>query len=135
MNNYINTYTDDTVNSNKPSVSYYKSLGKLVYSKDYRCTTNKSEAKPGDIVLSLPTSNNFNYFVSPDYYNVNASRISGSTYYPMGVVVVPSSHTEDSTVRIVSIKYMDYNNPVDGSDKPVEIYWGYKTDLSLTNLG
>ena len=50
------------------------------------------------------------------------------------VVVVPSNHTTDGTVRVMSLKSMRYDTPSSGGANQ-GIYWGgYGTDLSaLTN--
>lgn len=48
-----------------------------------------------------------------------------------GVVVIPTSHTGDGTVRVVSINFMDYNNPSEGSNKSVDLRWGPAGSLSM----
>lgn len=46
-------------------------------------------------------------------------------YTPIGVVVVPASHTDDGTARVISLAAMDYNNPDSGNtSENVHIYWG-----------
>lgn len=58
-------------------------------------------------------------------------------YTPIGVVVVPTSHTDDGTARVISLASMDYNNPDNGNtDGHVDIAWGgYGSDIStLPNL-
>ena len=46
-------------------------------------------------------------------------------YTPIGVVVVPASHTEDGTARVMSLAAMDKNNPDSGNtSKNIGIYWG-----------
>ena len=58
-------------------------------------------------------------------------------YSPIGVVVVPASHTDDGTARVMSLVSMDYNNPETGStDGHVGMAWGgYNSDIStLPNL-
>ena len=58
-------------------------------------------------------------------------------YTPIGIVVVPASHTDDGTARVMSLASMDYNNPEVGStDGHVGIAWGgYDSDIStLPNL-
>ena len=58
-------------------------------------------------------------------------------YTPIGVVVVPASHTENGTARVMSLASMDYNNPDNGNtDGHVNIAWGgYGSDIStLPNL-
>ena len=58
-------------------------------------------------------------------------------YTPIGVVVVPASHTDDGTARVISLASMDYNNPDNGNtDGHVNIAWGgYGSNIStLPNL-
>lgn len=57
--------------------------------------------------------------------------------HPIGVVVVPASHTDDGTARVISLASMDYNNPDNGNtDGHVGIVWGgWESDIStLPNL-
>ena len=53
-------------------------------------------------------------------------------YTPIGVVVVPASHIDDGTARIISLASMDYNNPDNGNtDGHVSMVWGgYNSDIS-----
>ena len=52
--------------------------------------------------------------------------------HPIGVVVVPASHTDDGTARVISLVLMDYNNPDNGStDGNFGMAWGgYGSDIS-----
>lgn len=102
-------------------------------------TTNKALANVGDIAIGYiqydyEDCDSGVWFVDPaDYdwykleYNVNNTEYFveeiGSIYFALGIVVVPASHTQDGSVKIVSLKYMDYEHP-EGSDNPVEMTWG-----------
>ena len=73
------------------------------------------------------------YFIEPD----TIESINFDCYTPIGVVVVPASHTDDGTARVISLASMDYNNPEVGrTDGHVGIAWGgYSSDIStLPNL-
>ena len=73
--------------------------------------------------------------VDGEEYNLDIYPLK--QYTPIGVVVVPASHTEDGTARVMSLASMDYNNPEVGStDGHVGIAWGgYRSDIStLPNL-
>ena len=75
------------------------------------------------------------YIVDGNSYSVDLFPLE--QYTPIGVVVVPASHTDDGTARIISLASMDYNNPEVGStDGHVGITWGgYNSDIStLPNL-
>ena len=56
-------------------------------------------------------------------------------YTPIGVVVVPASHTDDGTARVISLAAMDYNNPNNGNTSGhANIYWGgYGYDIPNLN--
>ena len=52
-------------------------------------------------------------------------------YTPIGVVVVPTSHTDDGTARVMSLASMDYNNPDNGNTNGhIGMAWGgYGSDV------
>lgn len=63
------------------------------------------------------------YIVDGNSYSTDLFPLE--QYTPIGVVVVPASHTDDGTARIISLASMDYNNPDDGNtDGHTYIYWG-----------
>lgn len=122
MNN-VKTYNVRTDVNITPSVQYFTSDNTVNYKKDLKFTTDKTEAEPGDLVMS---NNGRVYFTTLDYYISNGKYFydeDGNELYPTGVVVVPASHTEDGTVRICSLKYADYNNRL-GSNTHIDMYWG-----------
>ena len=43
---------------------------------------------------------------------------------PIGIVVIPRSHTEDGKARMVSLKYMSCHNPENGSVLPNDMVFG-----------
>ena len=122
MNN-VKTY-NTRVNINvTPSVAYYKTLEDVAYEKGFKFTSDKTKAKAGDLVVS---NSNSLYFTDLDFYIGNGKYFydgDDDNLYPTGVVVVPADHTDDGTVRICSLNYVDYKNR-EGSYKPVSIYWG-----------
>ena len=67
--------------------------------------------------------------VSGDDYDINIFPLN--QYTPIGVVVVPASHTDDGTARVMSLAAMNYNTPDVGStDGHPYIYWGgYSFDV------
>jgi hypothetical protein len=133
MNSFINTVTSNPSSYTVPSVTYNSTINQVRYQHVSRITSNKAEAKAGDIVLCYDTNV---LFVDPYSYLTHSYRSTDSweVYCAVGIVVVPSSHSGDGTVRIMSLKYMDYNNPGSGSDSKVNIVWGNaNTNLSLTD--
>lgn len=74
----------------------------------------KSQAKVGDIVLTNKI------IVSPD----NWDKVNKNIYEPIGIVCIPASHMEDGKLRIVSLDFMDYNNPETGSVNGNYMVWG-----------
>lgn len=121
MNKYINTFsTISDYNANwdnilSPSVSYIKSDKKLIYDAEY--TTSKAAAKVGWIAYD-------NNGIT-EYYNPKSTDVASLTSSNIiGIVVIPASCTEDGTVKVVSLDYMDYNNPTTGNTTSVNMYWG-----------
>ena len=53
-------------------------------------------------------------------------------YKPIGIVVVPATHTDKGMLNVISLVSMDYNNPDSGSSTSnVGMYWGgYGYDVS-----
>ena len=63
------------------------------------------------------------YIVDGNSYSIDL--FPAEQYTPIGVVVVPASHTDDRTARIISLASMDYNNPDDGNTSGhVNMSWG-----------
>ena len=63
------------------------------------------------------------YIVDGNSYSVDIFPLE--QYTPIGVVVVPGSHTDDGTARIISLVAMDYNNPDNGNiEGNVNIFFG-----------
>lgn len=94
----------------------------------HAATTDKTLANPGDLVIGMYDENDeyIVTFVDPleaEKYKL-LEDIVMEAVGPIGIVVVPASHTTDGTVRIASVKYMDYNS-ADGADSAVNMYWGY----------
>ena len=115
MDNYINfLQTPSSVDDTTPSVSFIESTDKIIYKKELRYTTDKTKALPGDIVVKIGNSI---YFCNAAAYLQKAKQ--STNLKTIGVVVVPSSHTTDNTVRIVSVNFMDPNRPVSGSSRKV----------------
>ena len=93
----------------------------------HAATTDKTLANPGDLVIGMYDENDeyIVTFVDPleaEKYKLLENNMEAVG--PIGIVVVPASHTTDGTVRIASVKYMDYNS-ADGADSAVDMYWGY----------
>ena len=83
---------------------------------------------PADICLYDNVSNS-KIFVSPDSWNTES--YPSERFTPIGVVVVPPSHTDDGTTRVMSLASMDYNNPNNGNTNGhIGIAWGgYGSDV------
>ena len=69
------------------------------------------------------------YIVEPNSYNLET--FPSENYTPIGVVVVPASHTDDGTARVISLACMDYNNPdIGNTSGHVLMAWGgYGSDV------
>lgn len=59
------------------------------------------------------------YFITPD----SIKCINPDKYTPIGLVVIPQSHTDNNTVRIMSLKFMSPSHPDDGNT--VSSYFRY----------
>ena len=93
-----------------------------------------SESVAADICLVENNSLN-KYIADGNSYSIDLFPLE--QYTPIGVVVVPASHTDDGTARVMSLSAMDYNNPEVGStDGHVGMAWGgLESDiLMLPNL-
>ena len=87
---------------------------------------DKIDTIAGDICI-VDNNNLEKYFITSD----SIECISAEDFTPIGVVVVPASHTDDGTARIVSLAAMDYNNPDNGNTQGnIDISWGgYNSDV------
>ena len=57
-----------------------------------------------------------------------------SGYTPIGIVVIPASHMDDSKARMMATRWMSCEEPENGSNEPEAMVWGSATDLTaLTN--
>lgn len=50
-------------------------------------------------------------------YEYTAEQNPTDRYIPIGVVVIPKNHIDNIHSKIMSLKYMDYNNPIIGNDR------------------
>ena len=86
------------------------------------CTSEFINCVAGDICL---VNNDTLDKLIVSYNEYDLTNYPSEEYTPIGVVVVPESHTEDGTVRIISLADMDYNNPDNGNtDGNVYMHWG-----------
>ena len=115
----------------KPNVSYLTEDDAVKYNP---YSISGRDAKAGTIVLAKTSTPSEKIFVP--YESWDAATYS--SYTPIGVVVVPFTHTLDNTVRIMSLKNMCLTNPnngstaTNGSYSTISFYWGgYGTDAGL----
>lgn len=89
-------------------------------------TYTKTNTVVGDIVIK---ANNTITFINPSNWgDVN------DQWEAVGIVGIESRNTPDGTVRILSLDYMDYNNPTTGnSGTGVYMYWGADGDITGLN--
>ena len=87
---------------------------------------DKIDTVAGDICV-VDNNTLEKYFIEPD----TIETINPKCYTPIGVVVVPASHTDDGTARVMSLASMDYNNPDNGNTNGhIGIAWGgYGSDV------
>ena len=87
---------------------------------------NKIDTIAGDICI-VDNNTLDKLFINQD----SIECINLTQYTPIGVVVVPASHTDDETARIISLAAMDYNNPDNGNQNThIGMAWGgYSYDI------
>lgn len=89
------------------------------------------EANYADICF-YDKENDNKIIVSPS--EINSTDYPLSRFTPIGVVAVPSSHTDEKRPRIISLKDMDDENPDNGSNSTngiPTIYWGNDNGLEV----
>ena len=133
------TFQTEKTNIKEDSITFVKDSKKVyTHNKEYNMVNwgvlKKPEYKAGDICLV--NNNTLEKLIIPanDY---TLESYPADSYTPIGVVVVPNTHTDDGTARIISLAVMDRNNPDNGNtDGYVNIAWGgYGSDIStLPNL-
>ena len=73
------------------------------------------------------------YIVDGETYSTDL--YPAEQYTPIGVVVVPASHTDDGTARIISLAGMSYYSPDNGNTNSHSyIYWGGGNYSNIENL-
>lgn len=125
-----------------PNVSYIKKDGSTYITP---AITNKYNAEAGDILCYTKESYDkwssategdaktaaFNEmyasikYIKPEAYTGQIAQ----TYIADGIVAVPYSHTDDNTVRVMSLKYMSPDTPKSGSLTTTNIVWGEFGDI------
>lgn len=125
-----------------PNVSYIKKDGSTYITP---AITNKYNAEAGDILCYTKESYDkwvaategdaktaaFNEmyasikYIKPEAYTGQIAE----TYIADGIVAVPYSHTDDNTVRVMSLKYMNCDTPESGSLTATNIVWGAYVDI------
>ena len=136
---YTKQYSNETAYNNdttrvKPNVSLLVEENEVKYNP---FSVSGRVAKAGTIVLAEAASPANKIFVPYESWDATTY----ADYTPIGVVVVPFTHTPDDTVRIMSLKNMDCSNPENGSTATsgnigtISMYWGgYGSDIpTLTN--
>lgn len=130
------TFQTEKTNIKEDSITFVKDSKKVyTHNKEYNMVNwGNLSIVAGDICL-YDSTNNKKVIAKANKWNT--TDYPAERYTPIGVVVVPPSHTDDGTTRIISLASMDYNNPEVGStDGHVGMAWGgYGSDIStLPNL-
>ncbi|MBQ0119123.1 MAG: hypothetical protein KBS42_05120 [Bacteroidales bacterium] len=100
-----------------------------VSAKEPAPTPVGGDSAPGDVLCSDGTV--VKPVIASDGYTVESVDLGGKT--PVGVCVIPSSHTDDGKGRYVSLKGMSLSDPENGGAEATMYWGGYGTDLPLTN--
>lgn len=83
--------------------------------------TNKANWRAGDIILYNSQDGSFGT-VKQSLFSKGFPK--ESYYTPVAVTVIPAHHTNDETVRAISLKYMNCSSPANGSTTPQGMYYG-----------
>lgn len=114
LGSFEETELEETIDDEEEDDSY-------TYPESYPETNDYSI---GSVVFYSDDSDNAGFYsVSADDYTSTYASYTGLT--AIGVVAVPSSITNDNTVRIVALKYGSCSTPDDGSETYEKMYWGY----------
>lgn len=125
-----------------PNVSYIKDDGSTYITPVF---TTKFNAEAGDIVVysksvydewSTATDEDTKNaifqkllasvkYIKPEYYTSDVAEI----YVPDSIVAVPYSHTDDNTLRVMSLKHMNPSSPNEGTTGANGIAWGAYVDI------
>ena len=108
--------------SNFPHVTSVEETEKI----DYSFVLKEDNFVAGDIVL---WDGEKKVVADPNGFSLPARG-----YTPIGIVVIPASHMDDGQARIMSTRWMSYDDPENGSLTYKAMVWGTATDLTgLTN--
>ena len=126
-------YDADVANLIKPNVSFIEENNGIVKYNPFNI--DGKIAKAGTIVLANNEEPSKKIFVPKDIWTKDAYN---DKFTPIGVVVVPFTHTPDGTVRIMSLKNMSILTPANGSTSQngntadTSMHWG---GVSITGSG
>lgn len=131
MNNNINTfdsfrqYSDAYKNISSPSISYVKDSGKIVYSPDvHEPTSDKTKARVGDLVFYNDMVEPIDTVLYVDYRDTSLVTYLMENCVCYGIVVIDVQHAHSGSVVIVSLDYMNNNDPIHGSTTARGMTWG-----------
>ena len=125
---YTKQYANETAYNNdetrvKPNVSLLVAENEVKYNP---FNISGRVAKAGTIVLVKTATPTEKIFVPYESWD----ETTYADYTPIGVVVVPFTHTPDNTVRVMSLKNMCLTDPNNGSTasggsySTISFYWG-----------
>ena len=100
----------------KHRISHLSAGGKII---------TDETAKIGDILLSDNT------WITSAAYAEHKDEIKAK---PVGICGIPKGVLPDGKGRLVSVDFMDYNNPEQGNKIPVQIIWGDTTTEFPKNM-
>lgn len=142
MDKFLYHYnSDSTFQEQKESladgaIAFCKESGMIrTHGQDYESVEWLELEKPlefvaGDICLYNAEKDKLELVKVDDW---SVEKYPTSNYTPIGVVVVPNTHTDDGTARVISLAAMDYNNPDNGNtNSHVNMAWGGYNNNILT---
>ena len=101
----------------------------IVYSKAAYTAWTKAEAGSAKNAAYETLLDSVRY-MKPEHFNADSAEL----YVPEAIVAVPYSHTDDGTVRAMSLRHMSPDDPENGSTGNTTTVWGANVDISgITN--
>ena len=101
---------------------------RILYSKTAKPNVPITEANYADICYYDSDTDEFIIVSASDI-----EEYTDSNYTPIGIVAVPSSHTDEGRPRIMSLVYMNCDTPQSGSTEPKKMYWGDEAIYCMSN--
>ena len=118
----------------KATLTYEDGRGSVIVTRNI-LIGQELYGKFGDVLLDDMTFARPTYTYNASGYTTAVSVTIPTGRVPIGITVVPRTHTKDRTARVMSLKGMHYDNPEVGGDNQGMYWGGYNVNInSLPDL-